>query len=396
VLALVLVPLTIVGAQGAWVWWHFRQIRTVAIPDDPGVSSGGQNAEAAASTAPDTPVTDTTAEIGDDGTGDTGYVPPPFGIDGLPLPSVPAGTDGGPTDFDPTVYDLEVAPGSLVASDPRMAVGGPNTRNYLMVGTDDRSTLPDSDGEKFGKGQVTGSRTDTIMLLRVDPDADRAWVLSFPRDLWVRIAGTDRFDRINSAFSRGEGVLVQTIRENFNLPVDHLVIVDFVGFQKIVGALGGVPICFAKPTRDTVTGLNQPPGCNVLDESQAIAFVRSRRLQVGENGEWKTDPSSDRGRIRRQQTFIRAVMSRALKGGFASPARVNAAIPRLKDAIVIDKGLDLGEVLALARDLRSFDPAELEAFTVPTVDARIDGKAVQTVNDEAAKSIIGRFGSRTK
>jgi anionic cell wall polymer biosynthesis LytR-Cps2A-Psr (LCP) family protein len=85
-------------------------------------------------------------------------------------------------------------------------------------------------------------------------------------------------------------------------------VINFAGFQKIVDTIGGVPICFARPSRDAVSGLKQPAGCNLLTGKQATRSVRSRKFQTQDaDGKWVTDPSSDFGRIAPQQTFIREV-----------------------------------------------------------------------------------------
>src|SRR5690606_28103644 len=128
--------------------------------------------------------------------------------------------------------------------------------NYLLVGTDSREGLdrddPDAEGF-FGDGEVGCDCTDTIMLLRIDPKEKQARILSFPRDLWLPISDTGKTARINSAHAHGEQVLVDTIEENFDLTVHHYVEIDFVGFGKLVGAVGGVPMWFDAPVRDRKT-----------------------------------------------------------------------------------------------------------------------------------------------
>jgi polyisoprenyl-teichoic acid--peptidoglycan teichoic acid transferase len=72
--------------------------------------------------------------------------------------------------------------------------------NYLLVGADDDAGLDPGAPETRGRGDIAGARTDTIMVLRLDPKDTTARLLSFPRDLWVPIAGTDTRRRINEAF----------------------------------------------------------------------------------------------------------------------------------------------------------------------------------------------------
>lgn len=172
--------------------------------------------------------------------------------------------------------------------------GGPDAQNYLIIGTDSRANVSAQQSRTFGKGLVGGARSDTIVVLRVDRKSHAAWALSIPRDTWVHIAGTNSSNRINAAFVDGAPVLVRTIQENFDLPINHFAIVDFEGFQSIVEAVGGAKVCFPAPLRDAVTGLNQPFGCRVLDPVQAIAFVRSRHAeQQTSDGTWVADPRGD-------------------------------------------------------------------------------------------------------
>ena len=123
-------------------------------------------------------------------------------------------------------------------------------------------------------------RSDTILLVRIDPVAGTVKMLSFPRDLWVPIADTGQNDRINAAYGRGRQVLVDTIRKDFGVDVNNYIEVDFRGFKGLVDALGGVPMYFDTAMRDSNTGLNiTQPGCVTLNGDEALAFARSRHLQ---------------------------------------------------------------------------------------------------------------------
>src|SRR5690606_16058903 len=95
----------------------------------------------------------------------------------------------------------------------------------------------------------------TIMILRTDPGSGRAALLSIPRDLYVRHAdGTQA--RINLAIERGgPSLLIETIADNFAIPIHHYVQVDFASFRGLVEAVGGVTVPFPYPARDEQTGL---------------------------------------------------------------------------------------------------------------------------------------------
>ena len=116
----------------------------------------------------------------------------------------------------------------------------------------------------------------------------------FPRDLWIPMADTGQNDRINAAYGRGRQVLVDTIRKDFGIEINNYIEVDFGGFKGLVDAIGGVPMYFSTPMRDTHTGLDIPEaGCVNLDPQQALDFARSRYLEYQDSrGRWQTDPSA--------------------------------------------------------------------------------------------------------
>ena len=148
------------------------------------------------------------------------------------------------------------------------AVSG-NIENYLLVGSDSRALGDPNTGDV---GEVTGNRSDTIMLLRLDNSTDEAALLSIPRDLYIETA--IHTGRINSAYNDGPSVLVQAVQQALALPIHHYVEIDFYGFKALVEALGGVEVCFALPTRDLHTGLNiGAPGCFLLDGTQAMTLI---------------------------------------------------------------------------------------------------------------------------
>ncbi|HVF31741.1 MAG TPA: LCP family protein [Acidimicrobiales bacterium] len=266
--------------------------------------------------------------------------------------------------------------------------------NVLVVGSDTREGVEAAGTDNFGGTRaVQGQRSDTIILLRVDPKNERAAMLSIPRDLFVPIAGTGRSNRINTAFEAGEDRLIQTVAEALGVPIDHYVQVDFNGFRGIVGAVGGVQIYSDARARDTVTGLDIPnPGCITLDGDQALAYVRSRQYQYFENGKWRTDPTGDLGRIQRQQDFVRRVLKKANEKarGLNFPA-----ISRLVDTgvknVQIDKGFGPGEIAQLANRFKSLDPDAVQMLTIPTVPANVGGASVLRMKQPEAQQVIDTF-----
>lgn len=256
----------------------------------------------------------------------------------------------------------------------------PGAKNFLITGADNNSCIdPDSKyAPAFGDRETMGERSDTIMIMRVDPDTRRAAVLSFPRDLWVQIAGRNNKNRINSAYVRDEPQkLIDTIYQNFGVGVDHFIQVDFCAFKTMVDALGGVTVPFDYPASDANTGLYVPePGCFTFDGEHALAYVRSRHYKYFVDGKWKEDPASDLGRVSRQQDFLRRVLSSALAKGF-DPGFARDMIGAVEDYVVVDKQLTISKMLEFAGILTDFEPGEIATYQIESYSDIVSGNAVQ-------------------
>lgn len=266
--------------------------------------------------------------------------------------------------------------------------------NFLLVGTDSREGLdPDLSGFT-DDGQTGCNCTDTIMVLRVDPKAKEAQILSFPRDLWLPIAPSGKSGRINGAYANGEQALIDTIEQNFDIPINHYVEIDFVGFERLVDAVGGIPMWFDAPVRDKHTGLSVPePECQVLDGEQARKFVRSRYLEYkGDDGRWHSDPTADLGRITRQQIFIRSAISKAVGKGLTNPVTLNELVSAGVENVRLDHQLDAGDLLAIGRQFARFDAKQLVGYSVPTEPFRTKaGAAVERPLMRQAEPILNIF-----
>ena len=156
--------------------------------------------------------------------------------------------------------------------------GSATGTNYLVVGTDSREGV-DPDIENAGAilgADVSGARTDTIAVLRVEGDA--VSLLAIPRDLYVPLA-TGSTNRINAAFAfGGPEALVATVQAQLGIGINHYLEIDLAGFLGLVDALGGVTIEFSHPAYDDRSGLAiDAAGPVELDGAQALGYVRSRR-----------------------------------------------------------------------------------------------------------------------
>lgn len=269
--------------------------------------------------------------------------------------------------------------------------------NVLLVGSDSREGISADEAEQFGdERMVGGERSDTIIVLHVDPRAEKAALMSIPRDLSVLISdGTSKVPRrINTAFEKGPDVLIATIRDQLGIEIDHYAQVDFNTFRGVVNAIGGVSVYFPSPARDKLSGLNVAnPGCVRMNGDAALSYVRSRHYEYFESGRWRTDPTADLGRIERQQSFIRRVLGKASQVG-RNPVRLNSIISSAVPNVKIDDAFSTKDILRLAARFRSLEPDAVEMLPLPTVGVRERGAAVLKLKQPEAGEIIDRLVGR--
>ncbi|MCD9623350.1 LCP family protein [Rhabdothermincola salaria] len=269
-------------------------------------------------------------------------------------------------------------------------VEGGEPQNVLLVGIDNGDGLEEGDPVLFGR--TSSLNTDTIMVLRIDPRTKEAAILSIPRDLYVPLAGGGR-DRINAALALGGPErLIETIRLNFDIPINHYAMVDFAGFRSLVDAVGGVPVYFPWEARDQKTGLFQyDPGCVTLDADQALAFARSRSFEIKVDGRWRTDPTGDFGRIDRQQLFITAALEKAVARGVRNPFVLQDLIGVAQQNVTLDSEYTVSDIVSLGTQFRDFDPQSLATYRVPGEPVFVGAASVVELNATAAEPIFEIF-----
>jgi LCP family protein required for cell wall assembly len=259
--------------------------------------------------------------------------------------------------------------------------GDTTAKNFLITG---QSTAPcvdpnDPTAGGFGAGNTDSHLTDSIMIMRISPATNQAAVLSFPRDLWVKINGRNGSGRINSAYDpTNPSRLANTITDNFGIPIDHYINLNLCMFKTLVDAVGGVNVPFLYPMYDKNVGLDIPEaGCISLDGNQALAWVRTRKLWYlnPDTGEYKQDASSDFGRISRQQDFLRRLAAKAISEGFTNPGAATAFINQYlgSDNITTDSGLTVGKMLDFVSAMRNIDPSAIRTYQVETVSQPHNG-----------------------
>ncbi|MGH2683601.1 MAG: LCP family protein, partial [Actinomycetota bacterium] len=203
-----------------------------------------------------------------------------------------------------------------------------------------------------------------------DPERNKAVLVHFPRDLLVEIPGHGK-GKLNEAFHLGgPRLMLRTVQRFTGVPIHHYVEVDFVGFRRLVTALGGVRMCVDRPMFDELAELRIPrAGCYRFDGNTALAFVRARHVEG--------DLIPDFARIARQQQFIRALLNRLLSVN--SLVRLPSLVQLATENVITDDGLSGADIIYLGdklRELAEQDPTgarTVDLRVVPSVPEDIDG-----------------------
>jgi LCP family protein required for cell wall assembly len=270
-----------------------------------------------------------------------------------------------------------------------LSPGGGKGTNYLIVGSDSRQGI-DQDSPNSGAflGEtVSGERTDTIMVLRVEDS--KSYLLSIPRDLWVENPATGEMGRINATYQSGPAALIQAV-QSLGIPVQHYMEINFVSFAKLVDAVGGITVDFPYPARDTHSGLDVPvAGSTDLDGTQALAYVRSRYYEQLIDGSWEVDGTADLGRVMRQRAFLQSLMGKVTDT--KNPLTLMSVATAMSGGMRIDDELTYFDALGLAWHLRGgFNP---ESVTLPVTPTTRGGAAVLDLKTTEAQPLVQQFSA---
>lgn len=216
--------------------------------------------------------------------------------------------------------------------------------NWLITGSDSRQGLSRWQESHYSTGHdVSGRRSDTVMVLHMPANGEPPVLVSIPRDSYVPIPGNG-WNKINAAYSfGGPKLLAQTVQNATGLRIDHYMSIGFGGLVRVVNAVGGVRMCFKTAVQDSYSGLHLKPGCHTLSGGQALSFVRDRH----------SFGTSDLQRVQDQRIFMAALLRKLTSPGtmlnpFSSiPAAFGAA-----GVLTVDRGTHLYQLMQVAFALR--------------------------------------------
>lgn len=271
--------------------------------------------------------------------------------------------------------------------------GDRTAKNFLITGSDNNACIskdsPFYGG--FGNRSGFGERTDSLMVVRVNPIDNQAAILSFPRDMWVKQAGSNRSNRINANFEKkNPNRLIRNIKENFGISIDHYINIDFCAFAGIVDAIGGVRVPFPFKAQDRRTGFKvlRARVCYTFQGDHALAYMRSRHYVWFDpkTMKWTSDGTSDWGRISRQQDFMKRVIRKSLEKAKTNPRVASGILNAALKNIITDDKLSPLTVLQLGQAMKNFNTDTMGSYTMPGTGTLVDDMAVILPDFESATS----------
>jgi len=252
------------------------------------------------------------------------------------------------------------------------------TQNILLVGSTSRCALKEqSIAYGLCSEGVTGVNSDIVMVLHLDSNDQKVSILSIPRDLFVPNARTSGPNKIDAALADGPTQLVAAVEDDFGIPIQHYVELNFDSFAAVVDALGGVNMYFPEPVFDDFSGLYvTSPGCIHLDGVRALQVVRARHLQYQPPGVtttdryyWPQEAQSDLARIRRTHEFLRVLASAVAKQGLGNPLTDRQLIAGVAPNLTVDSGFSTSDMVNMVLGFHSVDIGTAPQLTVPVLEA---------------------------
>lgn len=235
------------------------------------------------------------------------------------------------------------------------------------------------------------SRSDTNIVISLDRVSKSAHILSLPRDTKVIIPGHDGAHKLNAAHRYGGPyLLMDTIRENFGINIDHYVKTNFHGFIELVDLVGGIDVDVERAMHYDDSWqdfhVHLEPGVQHLDGEQAHGYVRWRKNLPPPKGDGKVDPRGDLGRVERQQKVIKILARKALSPEY---------LPKLRGMIAtakkyLETTLSDRQLLSLLLFLDSLDPETLDTATLPS---EYTGFFIEVDREAAEPVLLRMFGS---
>jgi LCP family protein required for cell wall assembly len=235
--------------------------------------------------------------------------------------------------------------------------------NWLISGTDTRSGLSRTQKDELHVGSDVDNNSDSLMLLHLG--GPTPVLISIPRDSYVPIPGHGD-NKINAALGYGgPALLVQTVESVTGLKINHYMGIGFEGLVDVTNKIGGVNICLKTAVKDTNSGVNLPAGCQTLNGTQALEFVRDR----------DSFATGDLQRIQDQREYLKALLSKATSPSVVlNPFKALPFGSSAASSVSVDQSTHLYNLIKVALALRN-----PETGTVPVANADYQTSAGDSV-----------------
>ena len=248
------------------------------------------------------------------------------------------------------------------------------TENILLVGSTSRCALT-VQATVYGlcSQGVTGVNSDVVMILHLNPAIPSVSILSIPRDLFIPNARIEGAYKIDAALEEGPSQLVAAVEEDFGIPIQHYVELNFDSFGNVVNALGGINMYFPEPVFDAYSNLDvTTTGCQHLNGWQALEVVRARHLQYQPPGntdpdphDWPQEAQSDLARIQRDHEFLRVLATAVSKRGLGNPVTDEQLVAGVVSQLDVDSGFNLFHMVNLVLTYHGVNIQNAPQLTLP-------------------------------
>ncbi len=252
------------------------------------------------------------------------------------------------------------------------------SENILLIGSTTRCGLKTQNAAYGTCAEgVTGVNSDIDMILHLDPATHSVSLLSIPRDTFVPNARIIGANKIDAALYEGPSQLITAIEEDFAIPINNYVELNFDTFANVVNALGGVKMYFPIPIYDAESDLNiEHPGCYDLDGFHALQLVRARHLQIQPTPSnhdphtWTYEALSDLARIRRTHEFLRVLSAKVATRGLSNPITDQSIMTAVLPSLTVDSGFGESKMVSLAETFAHTSIANVPQYTYPVSDVQ--------------------------
>jgi polyisoprenyl-teichoic acid--peptidoglycan teichoic acid transferase len=233
------------------------------------------------------------------------------------------------------------------------------TLNYVLLGSDSRDPANEGNG-----------RSDTILMVHLNAKRNKAYIISFPRDMYVNVPGYGK-NKINAAFAFGGTPLaVRTLESLTGVRMDHVALIDFEGFIRLTEDLRGVTV--TNKTAFSSHGFHYPRGKITIAGEEALWFVRERKLL----------PGGDLDRAENQRNVIKAIVQKGLSVRVISdPTTFIKFLGNVAKYLTVDNDLSDDEIRGTAHSLRlTGKDIELLQAPISGFATTPDGQSIDVVD----------------